>query len=59
MPVWNAEPNARRNGSWLSTAYVSHEPLEMKGREKGGTVRGWLGTAGTGTGRIVRSADAL
>jgi hypothetical protein len=43
----------------LSTAYVSHEPLEMKGREKGGTVRGWLGTAGTGTGRIVRSADAL
>ena len=38
MPVWNAEPNARRNGSWLSTAYVSHEPLEMKGREKGGTV---------------------
>ena len=52
--MWNAEPNARRKGSWLSTAYVSHVPLArvMGGKEE---VRGRFGTDGERGGAGAKS----
>ena len=53
--MWNAEPNARRKGSWLSTAYVSHVPLArvMGGRKRSGDGSGRT-ARGEGRGRNSR-----
>ena len=53
--MWNAEPNARRKGSWLSTAYVSHVPLVRVtgGRERSGDGSGRTTGRGRGGGEIA------